>query len=124
MEQELRMTFSIVARDPKTQALGVAVSTAIPAVGSLVPHVEADVGAIATQAHTNLAYGIEGLRLLRKRATPEEALRKMLTRDKEKEKRQVIIIDAHGKTAAFTGLDTESWKGHQIGKNHLRLVCS
>ena len=113
------MTFSIVARDPETLALGVAVSTAIPAVGSVVPHIEADVGAIATQAHTNLTYGIKGLQLLKKHMTPEEALRKMLPKDKEKETRQVIIIDSLGRTAAFTGSQTDDWKGHHIGNNYV-----
>ena len=119
MEQSCAVTFSIVARDPETLALGVAVSTAIPAVGSAVPHVEADVGAIATQANTNPAYGIEGLRLLKKHMTPEEALQEMLARDKEKEKRQVIIIDAQGRTAAFTGNQTDDWKGHHIRTNYI-----
>ena len=113
------MTFSIVARCPKTLALGVAVATAVPAVGSAVPHVEADLAAIATQAQTSVFYGSEGLQLLKRGLTPQEALEKMLIGDKGREKRQVIIIDAHGRKAAFTGLETEDWKGHQIGENHL-----
>jgi len=113
------MTFSIVARCPETLALGVAVATAVPAVGSAVPHVETNVGAIATQAQTRMLYGTEGLRLLRKGFTPQHALQKMLTKDKDREKRQVTIIDAHGKTAAFTGSETECWKGHKIGENHI-----
>jgi len=113
------MTFSIVARCPKTQSLGVAVATAVPAVGSAVPHVEANVGAIATQAQTSIIYGIEGLQHLRKGLTPQKALNRMLIKDKNRNKRQVIIIDAHGRTAAFTGLETENWKGHTIGENHV-----
>ncbi len=113
------MTFSIVARGPKTLALGVAVSTAVPAVGSVVPHVQIDVGAIATQAQTNILYGTEGLQLLRKGLPPQKALEKMLTKDKDREKRQIAIIDAQGRTAAFTGSETEDWKGHQIGQDHI-----
>ncbi len=113
------MTFSIVARGPKTLALGVAVSTAVPAVGSVVPHVQIDVGAIATQAQTNILYGTEGLQLLRKGLQPQKALEKMLTKDKDREKRQIAIIDAQGRTAAFTGSETEDWKGHQIGQDHI-----
>jgi uncharacterized Ntn-hydrolase superfamily protein len=111
------LTFSIVARDPKTKALGVAVSTAIPAVGSVVPHVEAGVGAIATQAQTNVFYGIEGLKLLKTGLSPQAALETMLQRDINREKRQVIIIDAQGRTAAFTGSENVEWKGHMIGKD-------
>lgn len=109
------MTFSIVARDPKTLALGVAVATAIPAVGSVVPHVQLNVAAIATQAQTSALYGTEGLRLLAEGLTPHNALEKMLAKDKDREKRQVIIIDAQGRTAAFTGRETESYRGHCIG---------
>jgi len=113
------LTFSIIARCPGTMALGVSVATAVPAVGSAVPHIELEVGAIATQAQTNIAYGIEGLRLLKKGLTPNQALEKLLKKDKDREKRQVTIIDAHGRTAAFTGNETEAWKGHRIGKNHV-----
>ncbi len=113
------MTFSIIARCPKTLALGVAVSTAVPAVGSVVPHVKVNVGAIATQAQTNIMYGKEGIRLLEKDFTPQKALETLLATDKDGEKRQVTIIDAQGNTAAFTGKETVSWKGHIIGKDYV-----
>jgi uncharacterized Ntn-hydrolase superfamily protein len=109
------MTFSIVARCPKTRALGVAVSTAVPAAGSVVPYVKVNVGAIATQAQTSIVYGTEGLQLLEKGLVPQKALERLLAADEDREKRQVIIIDAKGKTAAFTGKETEGWKGHIIG---------
>ena len=111
------MTFSIVARDPKTKALGVSVSTAVPAVGSVVPHVEAGVGAVATQAQTNVLYGIEGLKLLKADLSPQTALETILQRDIDREKRQVIIIDAQGRTDAFTGRENIEWKGHMVGKD-------
>ncbi len=111
------MTFSIVARCQKTPALGVAVSTAVPAVGSVVPHVKVNVGAIATQAQTNVSYGIEGLQFLENGETPEKALKKLQATDKERERRQVVIIDTKGRTAAFTGKETDSWKGHMICEN-------
>jgi len=111
------MTFSIVARHPQTLALGVAVSTAVPAVGSRVPHVEAGVGAIATQAKTNVLYGIEGLKLLKGGLSPQAALETMLQKDVDKEHRQVIIIDAKGRTAAFSGRENVEWKGHIVGKD-------
>jgi uncharacterized Ntn-hydrolase superfamily protein len=75
------------------------------------------VGAIATQAQTNIAYGTHGLQLLESNSVPQEALKKLLATDKDREKRQVIIIDAKGRKAAFTGKETEEWKGHAIGED-------
>jgi len=108
----------MVARCPKTLALGVCVSTAVPAVGNRVPHVEAGVGAIATQAETNILYGIKGLKLLKEGFSPEAILEAMLKEDPKRESRQVIIIDRDGRTAAFTGKETIGWKGHFIGKDY------
>jgi uncharacterized Ntn-hydrolase superfamily protein len=113
------MTFSIAARCSETQALGVCVSTAVPAVGSVVPHVEANVGAIATQGLTNILYGINGLKLLKMGFSPQTALETMLKEDSEREKRQVAIIDKNGRTAAFTGKETHEWKGHIIKRDHV-----
>jgi uncharacterized Ntn-hydrolase superfamily protein len=112
-------TFSIVARCPKTLTLGVCVSTAVPAVGSRVPHVEAGVGAIATQAETNIFYGINGLKLLKAGLSPQAALETMLKEDPDRESRQVIIIDREGKTAAFTGKETIDCTGHLVGEDYV-----
>jgi len=111
-------TFSMVARCSKTFSLGVCTSSAAPAVRSRVPHVESGVGAIATQASTNILYGINGLKLLKKSFSPQKALETMLREDPDRETRQVIIIDKHGRTAAFTGKNTINWKGHLIGKDY------
>jgi uncharacterized Ntn-hydrolase superfamily protein len=111
-------TFSIVARCAKTSALGVCVATAVPAVGSVVPHAEEGVGAIATQAYTEIFYGIKGLQLLKMGFSPQTALETMLKEDKNREVRQVTIIDKDGRTAAFTGKKTIDWKGHLTGKNY------
>ena len=109
----------MVARCKKTFALGVCVATAVPAVGSVVPHVESDLGAIATQAYTNVLYGITGLKLLKMGFSPQTALESMLKEDSEREQRQVIIIDKDGRTAAFTGKNTIDWKGHLVGENYV-----
>jgi uncharacterized Ntn-hydrolase superfamily protein len=113
------MTFSMVARCPKTLALGVCVSTAIPAVGSVVPHVDLDAGAIATQGNTNIFYGVKGLKLLKMGFSPKTTLEALLREDGERETRQVIIIDRFGETAAFTGKETIEWKGHKTGENYV-----
>jgi uncharacterized Ntn-hydrolase superfamily protein len=113
------MTFSIVARCVETRSLGVATATGRANVRKRVPYVEFNVGAIATQGFTATIYGINGLKLLRNGLTPKRALEKMLSTDKEREKRQVIIIDRFGQSAAFTGRDVLPWKGHIMGKNYI-----
>lgn len=109
----------MVARCPKTLTLGVCVSTAVPAVGNRVPHIEAGVGAIATQAKTNIFYGINGLNLLKTGLSPQAALEAMLKEDPNRESRQVIIIDREGRTTAFTGKETVGWKGHLVGEDYV-----
>ncbi len=109
-------TFSIVAFDPKTGDLGVAVASKFLAVGSVVPYAKAEVGAIATQSFANTTFGPKGLELLRKGLTPSQVLKQLLASDKDRELRQVGIVDAKGRAAAFTGKKCLSWAGHIVGK--------
>ena len=109
----------MVARCPETSALGVCVATGVPAVGGRVPHIEAGVGAIATQGYPSVAYGVEGLKLLKRGFSPQKALEALLKEDLAKDTRQVIMIDHHGRIAAFTGKETPSWKGHLVGKEYV-----
>ncbi len=106
------MTFSIVARDPETGALGVATATAGPAVGALVPHGAAGIGAIATQAMTNAYLAIDGLEHL-KTLDAEGALARVLAEDPNRDQRQVLIVDGSGRVAAWTGPACQSWAGHK-----------
>lgn len=108
-------TFSIVARCSRTGQLGVAVATASPSVRDRVPHAKARVGAIATQAYTNPMLGIDGIRLLERGLSPQEVLKALLPRDPGRERRQLIIVDKQGNTAAYTGRGAIGWKGHLIG---------
>ena len=112
-------TFSMVARCPETFALGVCVSSASLAVGSVVPHVESNVGAIAVQGYTKFLHGINGLRLLRKNFPPKKALEILLKDDPRCEMRQISIINAFGEKAVFTGKRTLEWSGHIIGENYV-----
>lgn len=114
---DLGSTFSIVARCPETLALGISVSSASIAVGSAVPHVETNVGALAVQGYTNFFHGVEGLRLLRSGFPPEAVINALLERDQLREKRQISIIDPFGRKAAFTGRETSWWKGHIAGRD-------
>src|SRR4029077_17231439 len=98
-------TFSIVAIDPQTGEMGVAVASRYFSVGSVVPWAMADVGAVATQANVNVGYGQQALDLLRQGLTAPEVLKKILAEDKfdGKDGRQVAIVDAKGNVAAYTG---------------------
>jgi uncharacterized Ntn-hydrolase superfamily protein len=111
-------TFSIVAIDPSNGDLGIAVASHYFSVGSVVPWAEAGVGAVATQAHTNVGYGPWGLELLRQGLTAQEALRTLLDGDpyEEKNARQVAIVDAKGRIAAYTGPKAPRWAGDLQGK--------
>ena len=106
------MTFSIVALDPDTAELGLAVQTCGPAVGAIVPWVEPGVGAVATQSFTNMALGPQGLALLRSGVPAPDALRRILARDPGRETRQVGLVDMSGRAAAHTGSRCVAQAGH------------
>src|SRR5262245_8580079 len=106
------MTYSIVARDPATGELGVAVQTRWPNVGASVPWAEAGVGAVATQSFTDESYGPLGLARLREGAAAPEALRALLEADPGRDVRQVGIVDALGRTDAWTGPRCVREAGH------------
>ena len=111
------MTYSIVARDPETGDLGVAVQSKFLAVGAVVPWAKAGVGAIATQAFANVEYGPEGLRLLADGHAADEVLRRLVAADDGREHRQAGIVDAHGGSATHTGRDCFAWAGGRTGEN-------
>jgi len=96
-------TYSIVARDPATGELGVAVQSHWFAVGAVVSWAEPGVGAVATQSMTEISYGPEGLRLMREGKSAKDALEALLARDAQKDSRQVAMVDAKGVVAAWTG---------------------
>ncbi len=110
------MTWSIVARDPKTGAFGVAVATKFFAVGSICPYGRSDVGAISTQALVNPYYGINGLKMLAAGVPAPDALRLLVEADVGNASRQFHIVDAAGRNAAHTGRDCVEWSGHVLGE--------
>ncbi|NIO29834.1 MAG: DUF1028 domain-containing protein [Candidatus Latescibacteria bacterium] len=110
-----RGTFSIVAYDPQTRELGVAVQSRAFSVGAGVPWAEAGVGAIATQASTNESFGPRGLAMLRAGYSAQEVLDLLLASDPGRENRQVGIVDAHGRSASFTGSKCLTWAGDTTG---------
>ena len=112
------MTFSIVARDPETDAVGVAVQSKFISVGSVVPFAAADAGAVATQSFANVAYGPDGLDLLREGHTAAETIDALVEADEEAESRQIGVVGQDGSIAAFTGEECLDVAGDVQGENY------
>ena len=108
------MTYSIVARDPTTGRFGVAVQSHYLGVGPVVPWLEAGVGALATQASVNLSFGPVGLELLRAGRSADDAVAALVASDPEAQQRQLGVVDAEGRAAAFTGSETIPAAGHLV----------
>jgi uncharacterized Ntn-hydrolase superfamily protein len=110
------MTFSIVARDPQTGELGIAVESKFLAVGAVVPWAKAGIGAIATQSWANTTYGPRGLELLASGLSAAETLARLTSEDEGRADRQVGIIGVHSEPATFTGDQCFPWAGGQVGE--------
>ncbi|QRK04542.1 DUF1028 domain-containing protein [Archangium violaceum] len=110
-------TYSIVARDPETGEMGVAVQSHWFSVGATVPWAEAGVGAVATQSFVDPSYGKLGLELMRVGRGAPEALAGLLAADSASQVRQVAMIDAKGRVAAHTGDKCVAAAGHIVGEN-------
>jgi uncharacterized Ntn-hydrolase superfamily protein len=111
----IRGTFSIVAADLEAGEVGCAVQSKYFSVGSVVPWARAGVGAAATQAAGVAVYGVRALDELARGATPEQALEAVLADDPARETRQLGIVTADGRAAAFTGAECLDWAGHRVG---------
>jgi len=114
-------TFSILASSHDHRLVGVATATGTTSVGDRVPHAKPAVGVIATQAYTNVTYGIRGLELLAGGLAPREALDRLLAEDAESELRQVAILDFKGRKAVFTGTKAPEWHGEIVGENYVAI---
>jgi uncharacterized Ntn-hydrolase superfamily protein len=110
-------TFSIVARDPATGEMGVAVQSHWFSVGSVVTWAEAGVGAVATQSFVDPGYGPRGLALMRRGIAAPAALDQLVAADKQRDGRQVAMIDARGRVAAYTGKSAIAAAGHRVGRD-------
>ncbi|MEK6410243.1 MAG: DUF1028 domain-containing protein [Acidobacteriota bacterium] len=111
-------TYSIVARDPATGELGVAVQSHWFSVGSIVTWAEAGIGAVATQSFVDPSYGKLGLDLMRAGKSAPDALKALLAGDDGRDVRQVAMIDAQGRVAAHTGSKDIPAAGHIVGKDY------
>ncbi|HEY8566039.1 MAG TPA: DUF1028 domain-containing protein [Beijerinckiaceae bacterium] len=109
------MTWSIVARDPATGQLGLAVTTKFFAVGGLCAYGAGGTGAVATQAFVNPLWGIDALRLLGEGCPADAALAYLLPTDANAAHRQLHLVDQEGRTAQHTGSACVDWAGHVSG---------
>ena len=113
---QLAHTFSIVARDPESGEMGVAVQSHWFSVGALVTWAEAGVGAVATQALVEVSYGPLGLALMRAGKSAPEALAALLAADEGHDLRQVAMVDVQGRVAVHTGARCIADAGHEMGE--------
>ena len=111
-------TFSLVARDPGTGDLGLAVASKFLAVGAVVPFAEAGVGALATQSYANPRFGPQGLALLRQGASPQGVLEAFRRTDPHLERRQFGLVAATGESLTFTGAECHPWAGGLAGEGY------
>ena len=110
------MTFSIVAHCARTGQFGIAAATAMPAVGKLLTHAAAGMGAVATQARINPYLGIDGLNLLRQGLGAQAVVDRLAELDPRMDLRQVAVLDAGGQAAVHTGDGCPGWAGHLTGE--------
>ena len=110
-------TYSIVARDPNTGELGVAVQSHWFSVGPIVAWAEAGVGAVATQSFVDPSYGKNGLDMMRSGKSAPDTLKELLAKDEAREVRQVAMIDTQGRVDAWTGKNDIQAAGHIVGTN-------
>jgi uncharacterized Ntn-hydrolase superfamily protein len=111
------MTYSIIAREPATGDLGIAVQSRFFAAGRVVPWIESGVGVVASQAFPNPKHGHEALQRLRSGADARSTLEKLVNEDPGEAARQLAILDAHGRMAVHTGAKCVAAAGHEIGVN-------
>ena len=111
-------TYSIVARDPSTGEMGVAVQSHWFSVGGVVTWAEAGVGAVATQSLVDPGYGMRGLQLMRRGISAGMALDRLVKADAQRDGRQVAMIDARGRVSAYTGKSAIAAAGHHVGREY------
>lgn len=116
-DEPLAHTYSIVAYDPATGDMGVAVQSHWFSVGTVVTWGEAGIGVIATQSLVNVSFGVRGLELLKKGMSPQEVVDSLIKSDEGRDLRQLAVLDSKGRVATHTGLKCIKEAGHIVGDN-------
>jgi uncharacterized Ntn-hydrolase superfamily protein len=111
-------TYSLVACDLDTREWGIAVQSKFLAVGAVVPWAEPEVGAVATQALANVAYGPRGLALLREGSSADEVVSRLTEEDDGRADRQLGVVDGAGRAASYTGSSCLHWAGGRTGEGY------
>jgi uncharacterized Ntn-hydrolase superfamily protein len=109
------MTYSILARDPATGALGAAVASRFFAVGAICNHAEGGIAALSTQALVNPMYAVQAMPRLRAGEAPDAVMASLVGADPGADQRQFHILDAGGRIAQHTGVHCVAWAGHARG---------
>jgi uncharacterized Ntn-hydrolase superfamily protein len=117
-DNPLIATYSIIARDPETGEMGVAVQSHWFSVGSIVSWGEAGVGVVATQSFVNPAFGPDGIELLKSGMTAEQVVDKLIAEDEGRDVRQLAILDVNGNVKSYTGKNCIPGAGNIIGRNY------
>ena len=110
-------TFSVVAKDPRTGEMAVAVQSHWFSVGSLVSWGKSGVGVVATQSFVNPAYGPNGLKLMGGGMSAKDALDELVSQDEGRDYRQIAFLDVKGNVAAYTGKLCVESAAHIEGEN-------
>lgn len=118
LASELFSTYSIVARDSQTGQLGVAVQTHQMCVGAIVPWLLPGLGAVATQSLVNISFGPAALALLREGVAAPKIIEALVASDEQPHRRQVAVVDAQGRAAAWTGGGCIAEAGHHVGEGY------
>ena len=110
-------TFSIIARCERSGELGVAVSSAVPAVGSMCPYLVPGIGAVSTQSWVNPYLAVEILAAMQDGMSAQAALDRSLARDGDAALRQIGVIGRQGPGVAWSGARCTPWCGQFVGSD-------
>jgi uncharacterized Ntn-hydrolase superfamily protein len=115
------MTFTLVARCPKTGQMGIGIATYSICVGLYCNGLRPNVGATMSQAFVNQGNNTLALRLLEQGFGPQRVLDELQANDADFAFRQIAVIDRNGNTAAYTGPKTRGWAGHKVGEGYVSM---
>lgn len=115
------MTFTLVARCPKSGQMGIGIATYSIGVGLYCNGLRANVGATMTQAFVNQGNNTLALRLLAQGFSPARALNELAANDPDFAYRQIAVIDRNGQAVAYSGPKTRGWSGHKIGDGYVAM---